>query len=37
MIIDIITISIRLTVTVLQASKFTEKFIEITKVRCHEQ
>ena len=36
MIIDIITIFIRLTVTVLQASKFTKKFIEVAKIRCHE-
>ena len=36
-IIDIITLSIRLTVTVLQAFKFIKKFIEVAKIKCHEQ
>ena len=36
-IIDITTIPIRLTVTVLQASKFTKKFIEVAKIRYYEQ
>ena len=37
MIIDIITISIRLTVTMLLYVQAYKKFIEVAKIRCHEQ